>query len=210
LEIGNYQSPITNLYFQRRDSMAESKDKPKAAETEHPSGDSRFTLVDRTIKRFNYQKDALLEVLNTAQEAFGYLSEDLLVYVSNQLQVPLARVYGVATFYHLFSFKPLGEHTCIVCLGTACYVKRAGEIVTALQERFGLKPGETTPDGTFSLSTARCLGSCGLAPVVVIDGSVVGRETPETTRLRVGSLLNDSSLASEVTDKSDSEAVTTR
>jgi bidirectional [NiFe] hydrogenase diaphorase subunit len=153
----------------------------KATETEHPSGDPRFKLVDRTLKRLQYQQDALIEVLHTAQEAFGYLSEDLLIYAAHQLKLPLSWVYGVATFYHFFSLKPLGEHSCIVCLGTACYVKQAGEIVSRLQAEFGVEAGQTTPDGKLSLSTARCLGSCGLAPVLVLDGSVLGRETPDST-----------------------------
>lgn len=161
----------------------------KAAETEHPSGDPRFKLVDRALKRLQYQQDALIEVLHTAQEAFGYLSEDLLIYTAHQLKLPLSWVYGVATFYHFFSLKPLGEHTCIVCLGTACYVKQAGEIVSRLEAEFGIEAGQTTPDGKFSLSTARCLGSCGLAPVLVLDGNVVGREVPDSTVERVRAML---------------------
>jgi bidirectional [NiFe] hydrogenase diaphorase subunit len=161
----------------------------KTAEKEHPSGDPRFKLVDRTLKRLQYQQDALIEVLHTAQEAFGYLSEDLLIYTAHQLKLPLSWVFGVATFYHFFSLKPMGEHTCIVCLGTACYVKQAGEIVAKLEAEFGIEAGQTTPDGKISLSTARCLGSCGLAPVLVLDGNVVGRETPASTIERVRDLL---------------------
>jgi bidirectional [NiFe] hydrogenase diaphorase subunit len=161
----------------------------KAAESEHPSGDPRFKLVDRALKRLQFQQDALIEVLHTAQEAFGYLSEDILTYTAHQLKLPLSWVYGVATFYHFFSLKPQGEHTCIVCLGTACYVKQAGEIVAQLQEAFGVEAGQTTPDGKLSLSTARCLGSCGLAPVLVLDGNVVGRETPESTLERLRALI---------------------
>jgi bidirectional [NiFe] hydrogenase diaphorase subunit len=162
----------------------------KAAETEHPSGDPRFKLVDRALKRLQYQQDALIEVLHTAQEAFGYLSEDLLIYTAHQLKLPLSWVYGVATFYHFFSLKPQGEHTCIVCMGTACYVKQAGEIVMKLQEEFGVEAGQTTPDGKLSLLTARCLGSCGLAPVLVMDGNVVGREMPESTLERVRTMVS--------------------
>jgi bidirectional [NiFe] hydrogenase diaphorase subunit len=147
---------------------------------EHPSGDDRYLALDRTMKQFAYESDALLEVLNTAQEAFGYLSEELLIYVSRHLKVPLSRVYGVATFYHMFTFSPLGEHNCIVCAGTACHVKGADRIMAALSDEFDLGPGETTPDGIFSLTMARCLGSCGLAPVVVFDGQVSGKQTPET------------------------------
>jgi bidirectional [NiFe] hydrogenase diaphorase subunit len=155
----------------------------------HPSGDQRFRLVDRAMQHFDSRPDALIEVLHTAQEAFGFLSEDLLVYVSRQLRVPLSRVYGVATFYHLFSFRPLGEHSCTVCLGTACYVKRAAEILTAIEARFGLEPGHTTGDGRLSLATARCLGSCGLAPVLVLDGDVVGRATPDSAVSSLEALL---------------------
>lgn len=160
------------------------------------SADPRLKLVDRAIKKHNGRGDALLEVLNTAQEAFGYLSQDLIRYISDELHVPLARVYGVATFYHLFTFKPKGEHTCIVCLGTACYVKGAADIVTALETEFKIKTGATTPDGKLSLSATRCLGSCGLAPVAVLDGTVVGKETPAGTIGRVSSLLG---LAQEAT-----------
>jgi len=144
-----------------------------------PADDTRYKAVDRAMERFNHEKDALLEVLNIGQESFGYLPEELLYYISDQLGVPLAQVFGVATFYHMFSFEPLGEHNCVVCLGTACYVKGAESIIDALSKEFGIAQGQTTPDNKFSLTTARCLGSCGLAPVVVMDGQVIGKETPE-------------------------------
>jgi len=159
------------------------------AKQEHPSGDNRYQAIDRTMKRFKYQKDALLEVLNSAQETFGYLSEDLLYYVSQHLNVPFVRVYGVATFYHMFTFEPMGEHNCIVCAGTACYVKGAERIVEALSGAFEIEAGQTTEDGLFSLTMARCLGSCGLAPVVVLDGTVRGKETPEAITSRVKEIV---------------------
>lgn len=161
-----------------------SRTRPRPA-ADHPSGDPRFSLIDRTLKRFSFQQDALIEVLHTAQEAFGFLSDDLLIYVAHQLKLPLSWVYGVATFYHFFTLTPQGKHNCIVCMGTACYVKRAAEIVAALQQEFQVAAGETTRDGSLSLSTARCLGSCGLAPVLVFDGEVLPRETPESTLTRV-------------------------
>lgn len=164
---------------------------------EHLSGDPRFKLVDRALKRFQYRQDALLEVLHTAQEAFGHLSEDLLIYTARQLKLPFSWVYGVATFYHFFSLEPQGEHTCIVCTGTACYVKKAGEIVDQLAQEFNIEAGETTADGKFSLSTARCLGSCGLAPVLVVDGNVVGREGPEAVLERIKTLLANGAGASQ-------------
>lgn len=162
----------------------QSRARPRAA-IEHPSGDPRFSLIDRTLKRFSFQQDALIEVLHTAQEAFGFLSDDLLIYVAHQLKLPLSWVYGVATFYHFFTLTPQGQHNCIVCMGTACYVKRAAEIVAALQQEYKITAGETTADGRLSVSTARCLGSCGLAPVLVLDGEVLARETPESALERV-------------------------
>ena len=152
---------------------------------QHPSGDERYSAIDRTMKQYKFEKDALLEVLNAAQESFGYLSEDLLIYISHQLKVPLSRIYGVATFYHMFTFSPLGEHNCIICTGTACHVKGSERIVLALSEAFEINAGDTTSDGLFSLTTARCLGSCGLAPVIVFDGQVSGKETPESVTKRV-------------------------
>jgi len=162
--------------------------------------DPRMTVVLRALKRFDFQRDALLEVLNTAQEAFGYLPEELLVYLSKELDVPLSKVYSVSTFYHLFSFDPLGDHTCIVCTGTACYVKGSEDIVHALEEEYSIEQGQTTPDGKFSVSIARCLGSCGLAPVLVVDGNVVGKATTESTLGRIEKLLE--------TDESEAEPVT--
>jgi bidirectional [NiFe] hydrogenase diaphorase subunit len=163
--------------------------RPQPVATAHPSGDNRFKLIDRTLKRFQYQQDALIEVLHTAQEAFGFLSDDLLIYVAKQLKLPLSWVYGVATFYHFFSLKPQGEHNCIICMGTACYVKHAADIVAALQQKYGIEPGQTTPDNRLSLNMARCLGSCGLAPVLVLDGEVLGRETPDSALEHVEALV---------------------
>ncbi len=156
----------------------------------HPSGDARYTTIDRTIKLVDYQKDALLEVLNAAQETFGYLSEELLIYISRQLDVSLSKVYGVSTFYHMFTFTPLGEYNCIVCTGTACHVKGSDRIVQALSDEFNIHAGETTADGLFSLTTARCLGSCGLAPVTVFDGRVQGKETSESITRTVKETLS--------------------
>jgi bidirectional [NiFe] hydrogenase diaphorase subunit len=161
----------------------------------HPSGDVRFELIDKALKRAGYRKDALIEILHTAQDVFGYLSDDILIYLAQGLKLPPSRVYGVATFYHLFTFEPLGEHSCTVCTGTACYVKRAQDIIEALKSAFGIEPGETTPDKKLSLTSARCLGSCGLAPVVVIDGEVVGKETPEGTITRLRRLLEKEVVA---------------
>ncbi len=149
------------------------------SESTHPSGDERFAVVDKQIKRVHHAQDQLIEVLHLAQDVFGYLSEDVLLYVARALRLPPSQVYGVATFYHLFELTSPGEHSCTVCTGTACFVKGADEIVRRVGQRYGVAAGATSQDRRLTLRTARCLGSCGLAPVVVLDGEVFGREQPE-------------------------------
>jgi bidirectional [NiFe] hydrogenase diaphorase subunit len=151
--------------------------------------DPRLKLVDRAMKRLQYQPDALIEVLHTAQEAFGYLSRELLAHVAAQLKLPESQVFGVATFYHFFTLRPKGQHSCIVCTGTACYVKGAGEILSQLEQATGIKAGQTTADGKLSLGTARCLGNCSLAPMLTVDDTVYGPEKPETAIERLQGIL---------------------
>lgn len=143
-------------------------------------GDSPYIQVDRALKRCQYSQDALIEILHTAQETFGFLGEDTLTYIAHELKLPLSWVYGVASFYHHFNLKPQGEHSCNICMGTACFVKRAGEIVEAMEREFCVKAGETTTDGKLSINIVRCLGNCGLAPMVIMDGKVHARQTPES------------------------------
>lgn len=145
----------------------------------HPSGDDRFAVLDKQIKRVHHAQDQLIEILHVAQDVFGYLSEDVLLYVTRALRLPPSQVYGVATFYHLFELTSPGDHSCTVCTGTACFVKGADEIVRRVGEQYGVTAGATSDDRRMTLRTARCLGSCGLAPVVVVDGVVLGKEQPE-------------------------------
>lgn len=140
-----------------------------------PSPDKRWKLVEATIRKHGYQPHSLIESLHTVQECFGYLDEEALRFVAASLRLPLSKVYGVATFYHFFTLKPKGEHTCVVCMGTACYIKGAPTLLAGIEQKYGVKPGETTPDGKLSVLTARCVGSCGLAPAVVLDGDVAGK-----------------------------------
>lgn len=150
----------------------------------HPSGDKRFKILETTMKRHQFRAEALIEVLHKAQELFGFLDNDLLLFIAHNLKLPPSRVYGVATFYHFFSLKPKGEHTCVVCMGTACYVKGADKVLATLEEFAGIKAGETTANGKLSLMTARCIGACGIAPAVVYDQAVTASQTPESV-LRV-------------------------
>jgi len=165
---------------------AEGRSRAGAQGAESGSGtveagvDSPYIQVDRALKRCQYSQDALIEILHTAQETFGYLSEDTMTYIAHQLKLPLSWVYGVTSFYHHFNLKPQGEHSCNICMGTACFVKRAGEIVETLEREFQVKAGETTADGKLSINIVRCLGNCGLAPMVIMDGKVHARQTSES------------------------------
>jgi len=127
------------------------------------------------MKQHQHRKDALLEILNTTQELYGYLDKDILVYVSQSLHLPLSHVYGVATFYHLFRIGEIGKHIVSVCMGTACYVKGAEELLSAVEREFKIKRGETRVDGQLSLFVTRCIGVCALAPNVVVDGELVSK-----------------------------------
>ena len=147
-----------------------------------PTQDKRWKLVDATMRRMGQQSRGLIETLHTVQEGFGYLDQDALRYVAMSLRVPLSRAYGVATFYHFFSLKPPGRHTCVVCLGTACYIKGAQQLLHTVERDLNIAPGETTHDGEVSLLTARCLGSCGLAPAVVYDQEVAGKVNTDSLR----------------------------
>lgn len=140
-----------------------------------PTDDKRWKIVETRMRRLGNRRDALIEALHSAQEAFGYLDDDALRYVGDSLAVPPSTVFGVATFYHYFTLKPQGEHTCVVCTGTACYINGASEILSAIRANLGIRPKETTEDGKVSLLTARCLGACSLAPAVIVDNEVEGR-----------------------------------
>jgi bidirectional [NiFe] hydrogenase diaphorase subunit len=154
-------------------------------QTSPPTDDKRWKIVQGTMRRHGHAPNSLIETLHTVQETFGFLDKKSLEYVSLSLRVPLSRVYGVATFYHFFTLKPPGEHVCVVCMGTACYIRGAQSVLQDIAQTAQTKPGETSSDGRVSLLTARCLGSCGLAPNAVFDGEVIGKLTPTEARKRV-------------------------
>jgi len=152
---------------------------------EPPSADKRWKIIAATMRKLGNQRHALIEALHSLQQSFGFLDKPGLTYIAASLKIPLSKVFGAATFYNHFTMKPQGEHACVVCTGTACYIKGAPELLKSVEGNLGVKPGETTPDGKMSVLTARCFGACGLAPVVVLDGDVVGRITPETLSKRL-------------------------
>jgi bidirectional [NiFe] hydrogenase diaphorase subunit len=143
-----------------------------------PSDDKRWRAVDARLRRLGREPSALIEVLHAVQESFGYLDREGLAYVGSALGVPPSKVYGVATFYSFFTLKPAGEHTCVVCTGTACHITGARAVLDGIASDIGIRPGETTADGRLSLLTARCVGACSLAPVMVLDGELRGHVTP--------------------------------
>ena len=130
------------------------------------------------IAQHKGQPDAMMPVLQKAQEIYGYLPIEVQTIVAEGLGVSLEQVYGVSTFYSWFTLEPKGEHLIRVCLGTACYVKGSADILAELERQLGIKAGHTTPDGKFTLEATRCLGCCGLAPVMTIDDDVFGRMIP--------------------------------
>jgi len=164
--------------------------KSTAAADAHPSGDERFKMIDTSMKRHHNRPDALIEVLHTAQDIFGHLDHDILFYVASGLNLPPSLVYGVASFYHLFRFKPKGTHQCTVCLGTACFVKGGAGLLSAIEQAAGIHAGQMLADGALSLDTARCVGACGIAPVAIFDGQVAGHQTPETVAEHVKGWLS--------------------
>ena len=125
------------------------------------------------------EKGSLMPIMQKAQDIYGYLPIEVQTIIADEMGIPLEKVYGVATFYAQFSLNPKGEYQISVCLGTACYVKGSGDIYAKLEEILGIKGGECTPDRKFSLDACRCVGACGLAPVMTINGEVFGRITPK-------------------------------
>ncbi len=140
-----------------------------------------FAALEPCLHRRGHRPDALIEVLHRAQELYGHLEEPLLRHVADRLELPLSRVLGTASFYHLFRFQPQARHGCIVCTGTACAVNGAPALIRALEAALGIQLGEVRSDGAISLGSVRCIGTCSGAPVVLIDGAVA--RPPNTAAL---------------------------
>jgi len=131
-------------------------------------------------------KESVIPALQLIQKSRGYIPEDGLEYISDFTDTPLAKVYGIATFYSQFYLEPQGEHTIKVCQGTACHIKGANDIYDSLLSKLQIAPGEVTPDGKFTLTTVRCLGACSLAPVMMVDEDIHGNLTPEKAQTILG------------------------
>jgi len=138
----------------------------------------QITKLDSIIEKFKGKPGGLIPVLEEAQVALEFIPISVQKRIASGLNLPLSRVYGVVTFYSFFTMTPRGKHTIRVCLGTACYVRGGKALTEALEKQFGIKQGETTADRMFTLESVRCLGACGLGPVVVVDEDVHGRLKP--------------------------------
>lgn len=144
-------------------------------ETLHIPDNKEYRELKNYIDSLKGKKGAILFVLYKAQELFGYLPPEVQAFVSKEMSIPLSQIYGVITFYHFFRTQPVGKNLINVCLGTACYVKGSEDILKALSKELKIKTGETTSDRIFTLTTARCFGACGLAPVMAIGTNIYGR-----------------------------------
>jgi NADH-quinone oxidoreductase subunit E len=144
--------------------------------------DGKFQELDSFIQNLPATDGALITVLHKAQEIFGYLPEDVQLHIAGKLGIPAAKVYGVVSFYSFFNTQPRGDYSISVCLGTACFVRGSANILAEFEKELGIKNGGTTADGMFSLNSLRCVGACGLAPVVMVNDKVHGRVKPEDTK----------------------------
>ena len=153
------------------------------------ASDTRRGMLEKIMIEHDYQAGSLLEILHKAQDLYGYLSKDLLMELSGSLNLPPSHVFGVATFYSFFKFKPVGEHLVTACLGTACYVRGVEEIISGIERQYNLSRGESSADGKLSLFVTRCIGACAMAPNMIIDGEVIGKATKEGTLEKIKLLL---------------------
>lgn len=134
-------------------------------------------FLEELCQKYQPIKDNLIQMLNEVQEHYGYITKNAQQILSEYLNIPMAEIYGVVTFYSRFTLKPKGKYNIAVCLGTACYVKGSQKIMDRLKDRLKIEPGETTKDGMFSIEETRCVGACGLAPVFTVNGEVHGKAT---------------------------------
>ena len=155
-----------------------------------------FPLIDETLNKYSKVSD-LITVLQKAQEAYGYLSNDLLLYISSKMRIKPAKVFGVATFYAQFRLKPVGKNLILLCQGTACHVNGSAAIEDAICTELSIKEGETTPDGLFTLNNVACLGCCSLSPVMMINGETYGTLTPDSARNVLREIVKQTQSAKE-------------
>lgn len=146
---------------------------------EYKVDEEKLQKLGDYIESLNYAEGELINILREAQEIFGYLHTDVQLFIARKLGIPAAKVYGVVTFYSYFTMTPKGKHVISICLGTACFVKGANKLVEEFKKQLNIKKGTISEDGLYTLDSIRCVGACGLAPVVIVDGQIHGRVKPE-------------------------------
>jgi bidirectional [NiFe] hydrogenase diaphorase subunit len=151
--------------------------------------DKRLVTLDKAIEEHGHHRNALLEILQKAQELYGFLDFEVLFHISESLKLPPSHVYGAATFYNFFRLQKPGQHVITPCLGTACYVKGVDDIILAVEREYEVQRGGSTPDGRLSLFITRCIGACAQAPNVVVDGDTIGKATKEDVLKKVEAVL---------------------
>lgn len=149
--------------------------------------------LNEILTKYEKDKSNLIQILNQVQEKFGYISEESQKAISEYLDIPMAEVYGVITFYSRFTLKPKGKYNIAVCLGTACFVKGSEKVLDKVKEMLKIDVGETTEDGLFSIEATRCVGACGLAPVFTVNDEVYGKSTPELVESVINKIKEEES-----------------
>ncbi|KJS48507.1 NADH-quinone oxidoreductase subunit NuoE [Desulfosporosinus sp. BICA1-9] len=150
----------------------------------------KYQRIAEIIEEYKAHEGSLIQILHIAQGIFGYLPLELQQFIAEKMELPLSEVYGVVTFYSYFALRPRGKYTIRVCMGTACYVRGAKKIVDELKKKLDIKVGETTEEGLFTLEVARCIGACGLAPVMTVNDTVYQRVNPEELDTILGEYTN--------------------
>ena len=147
--------------------------------------------MEKILAKYNKDKSNLIQILNEVQVYYGYIPKHAQFAISEYLDLPMAEIYSVITFYSRFSLEPKGKYNVQVCLGTACYVKGSEKIMDKLKELLGIDVGQVTKDGKFSIEATRCIGACGLAPVFTVNGEVYGKATPEILEKVIRDIMNN-------------------
>lgn len=144
--------------------------------------ESKIKKIQEICNKFNHNEGELINILHAVQGEFGYLPAEVQEIIAKELKISVAKIYGIVTFYSFFTMTPKGEHPISICLGTACYVRGAEKVLDEFKKQLNIKVGESTSDGKFSINCLRCVGACGLAPVVMIGDKTYGRVAPEQVK----------------------------
>lgn len=173
---------MSQTYLQPENSVKNANEAPNEVKEAPCLSGEHYAALDSFINELPDKKGSLIRVLHKAQELFGYLPREVQLYIARKLDIPGAKVFGVVSFYSYFTTEPVGKYKVSVCMGTACFVRNADKILDVFKEELSIGTGETTDDGLFTLKDVRCVGACGLAPLVLINDQIYGHVTVEDAR----------------------------